>query len=181
MEIKAVSRGLSLFAIALCTLVTGGCVALIAFLISLHQGTDPASILATFTVAAVPAACAAWMVASIRVCLQVYLQHPHFRIAVAPGVLTIANRHDTLTVKASDVAAYYVYNNKIRLLLRAELRPRDLRPFASLRGRYLTISLSRLDGHIPVAEWLHRFDGDVAVKSKVGPGMIAQALGYGLS
>ena len=88
---------------------------------------------------------------------------------------------EAINIKASDVVAYYLYNNKVRLFLRAQVESRNIFPFAKLKGKRLEISLNKLSGRIPVTTWLQRFDGDFNVKSKVNLGMIAQSLGDGLS
>ena len=110
-----------------------------------------------------------------------YVQYPRFKIDVEPGRLSVTNQSEAINIKASDVVAYYLYNNKVRLFLRAQVESRNIFPFAKLKGKRLEISLNKLR-RIPVTTWLQRFDGDFnVVKSKVNLGMIAQNLGDGLS
>ena len=65
--------------------------------------------------------------------------------------------------------------------MREQVESRNIFPFAKLKGERLVISLNRLEGRIPVATWLQKFDGDFNNKSKINLGMIAQGLGDGLS
>jgi len=180
MEIKAASRGFSLFIILICAIVACGCALLLVALASFGRTTAMSALMATL-IAIILAAIAGWMIYCIRLWVLVYRQYPTFKIVVEPGALTITNRGEPLTVRSSDIAAYYLYNNKVRVVLHDQTNSRSFAPFAQLKGDRLTISLNRLDGRIPVTTWLHKFDRDFNVKSRANLGMIAQALGYGLS
>lgn len=180
MQIKAASRGFSLSIIFICTLVVCGCISLFVVLFTFNPAKNFTSTPATAIIAIVLFVIA-WMIYCIRICLQIYWQYPYFKIDIEPSVMTIRNQSNTIVVRASDVATYYIYNNKVRFVLREEAASRDMPPFASLKGKQLTISLNKLDRHIPVRTWLHKFDSEFDLKSKTNLGMIAQALGYGLS
>lgn len=181
MQIKPATRGFSTFVIVVCAVVACGCIPLLVALVTLGSLTDLTSILVTILIGSALIIVVGWMIYCIRLFVQTYLQRPHFRIDIEPGIMTITNRSEAITIRSSDVAAYYLYNNKVRFLLREQINSRSFVPFVKLKGDRLTISLNRLDGRIPVRTWLHSFDRDFDVKSKINLGMIAQAFGYGLS
>lgn len=180
MEIKAASRGFSLFIILICAVVACGCALLLVALASFGRTTAVPALMASL-IGIILAAIAGWMIYCIRLWVLVYRQYPTFKIVVEPGALTITNRGEPLTVRSSDIAAYYLYNNKVRVVLHDQTNSRSFAPFAQLKGDRLTISHNRLDGRIPIATWLQEFDRDFTVRSKINLGIIAQVLGYGLS
>lgn len=177
MQIKPATRGFSLFVIFVCILVICGCLSILLVLFTPDRPTDYATV-AIFCILVVVTG---WMVNCIHICIQMYVQYPHFKIDVESGRLSITNQNEIINTKASDVEAYYLYNNKIRLVLREKAEFRDMLPFVKLRKGRLEISLNKLGGRIPAATWLQRFDSDFNVKSKINLGMIAQVFGYGLS
>ena len=177
MQIKSVTRGFSLFVIFVCALVICGCLSICVALFTHDRPTD----YTTIVMVGILIVLTAWMVSCIRICPQMYVQYPRFKIDVEPGRLSITNQSEAINIKASDVVTYYLYNNKVRLFLREQVESRNIFPFAKLKGERLVISLNRLEGRIPVATWLQKFDGDFNNKSKINLGMIAQGLGDGLS
>lgn len=181
MQIKPAARGFSTFVILVCTVVACGCVPLLVASVALGSMTDLTSILVVALTGGALIVVMGWMIYCIRLFVQTYLQYPHFTIDIEPGMMTMTGRGEVISVRSSDVVAYYLYNNKVRYLLREQAGSRSLAPFVKLAGKQLTISLNRLDERIPVATWLHKFDRDFTVKSRTNLGMIAQALGYGLS
>jgi hypothetical protein len=177
MQIKPATREFSLFVIFVCVLVICGCLSILAISFMTERPTD----YATITIIGILVALIAWMVNCIRICSQMYAQYTRFKIDVEPGALSLTNQTETINIKDSDVEAYYLYNNKIRLILREQIESRDMLPFVKLRKGSLEISLNKLSGRIPVTTWLQRFDSNFNVKNKVNLGMIAQVLGDGLS
>jgi hypothetical protein len=177
MQIKPATRGFSLFVILICALVICGCLSILVVSFTTDRPADPATV-AIFCILVV---LTGWMVNCIHICIQMYVQYPRFKIDVESGRLSVTNQNETITVKASDVEAYYLYNNKIRFVLREKAEFRDMLPFVKLRKGRLEISLNKLDGRIPAVTWLQRFDSDFNGKSKTNLGMIAQVLGSGLS
>ncbi|HVV40467.1 MAG TPA: hypothetical protein VHC94_05320 [Nitrobacter sp.] len=181
MQIKPATRGFSVFVILVCTVVACGCVSLLVALLTRSSMTDLSSILATSLTGGALIVVVGWMTYCIRLFVQTYMQAPYFKIDIEQGMMTITDRNEAITVRSSDVVAYFLYNNKVRFLLREQTSSRSLAPFVKLKGERLTISLNRLDGRIPVTTWLHKFDRDFTGKNRASLGMIAQALGYGLS
>lgn len=177
MQIKSATRRFSLFVIFVSALVICGCLSIFVISFTTDRPTDYATV-AIFCILVVVTG---WMVNCIHICIQMYVQYPRFKIDVEPGRLSITNQSEAINIKASDVVAYYLYNNKVRLFLREQVESRNIFPFAKLKGDCLEISLNRLEGRIPVATWLQKFDGDFNIKSKINLGMIAQGLGNGLS
>lgn len=176
MQIKSATRGFSLFVIFVSALVICGCLSILVVSFTTDRPTD----YATVAIFCILVAVTGWMANCIHICIQMYVQYPRFKIDVEPGRLSVTNQSEAINIKASDVVAYYLYNNKVRLFLRAQVESRNIFPFAKLKGKRLEISLNKLR-RIPVTTWLQRFDGDFNVKSKVNLGMIAQSLGDGLS
>lgn len=177
MQIKSATRRFSLFVIFVSALVICGCLSIFVISFTTDRPTDYATV-AIFCILVVVTG---WMVNCIHICIQMYVQYPRFKIDVEPGRLSITNQSEAINIKASDVVAYYLYNNKVRLFLREQVESRNIFPFAKLKGDCLEISHNRLEGRIPVATWLQKFDGDFNIKSKINLGMIAQGLGNGLS
>ncbi len=178
MQIKSATRGFSLFVIFVCTLVICVCLSVLAVvLFTLDRPTD----YATIVILGILVAVIGWMLNCIHIFIQMYVQYPCFKIDVEPGRLSVTNQSETIDLKASDVEAYYLYNNKVRLFLREQAESRNIFPFAKLEGKRLEISLNKLSRRISVTTWLQRFDGDFNVKSKINLGMIVQGLSDGLS
>ncbi len=177
MQIKSATRGFSLFVIFVSALVICGCLSILVVSFTTDRPTDHA----TVAIFCILVAVTGWMANCIHICIQMYVQYPRFKIDVEPGRLSVTNQSEAINIKASDVVAYYLHNNKVRLFLRAQVESRNIFPFAKLKGKRLEISLNKLSGRIPATTWLQRFDGDFNVKSKVNLGMIAQSLGDGLS
>jgi hypothetical protein len=177
MQIKPATRGFSLFVILICTLVICGCSSILVVSFTTDHPTD----YATAAIFCILVVVTGWMVNCIHICIQMYVQYPRFKIDVELGRLSVTNQNETINIKASDIEAYYLYNNKVRLVLREKREVRDMLPFVKLRKGSLEISLNKLSGRIPVTTWLQRFDSDFNVKSKINLGMIAQVFGYGLS
>lgn len=99
MQIKSATRGFSLFVIFVCALVICGCLSIFVALFTHDRPTDYATV-AIFCILVVVTG---WMVNCIHICIQMYVQYPHFKIDVEPGRLLITNQSEAINIKASDV------------------------------------------------------------------------------
>jgi hypothetical protein len=109
-----------------------------------------------------------------------YSRRPGFRIEIAPRTLSIAMSGRQLRVDASDVVAYYVYNNKIVLHAPALAGQPSLLPFVRVRGENIVIYLY-LAHVFDLVQGLRVFDGSFEDKRRANLGMIAQAIGVAIS
>jgi hypothetical protein len=109
-----------------------------------------------------------------------YGRRPGFRIDIAPRTLSIAMSGHQLRIDASDVVAYYIYNNKIVLHVPALAGQPGLLPFVRVHGENVVVYLYLT--HVgDLVQGFRVFDDSFEGKRRVNLGMIAQAIGMGIS